>query len=236
MIALLPAAAQAQRTVRITNGEWPPYLSASLPEQGVLSHIVTLAFKQQGLAVEYGFFPWARAIMLAKVGEWDGSAAWARSPERERDFYFSDALVVSETVLYHLKSHPLAWSTVGDLAHYRIGVSRGYFYGAPFEAAMRDGTIQAENVTLDEMNLRKILGGRIDAFPVDRRVAEDLLRRHFSAADAALLTFHPKPLYIQTVHLMLSRAHPANGALMEQFNKGLKSLRESGQLDALLRQ
>jgi polar amino acid transport system substrate-binding protein len=232
-LAALPASAQAPRTVRITNGEWPPYLSASAPDKGELSHVVELAFEHAGVKVEYGFFPWPRALMLAKVGEWDGSVAWARSAERERDFFFSEPIAVSETVLYHLKAKRIDWSDVGDLAHYRIGISRGYFYGDAFAQAVERGQLVVESVAQDEINLRKLLAGRIDVFPIDKRVAAGLLHQHFTPADVAQLDYHPKPLYIQTVHLMLSRANGANRQLMEQFNRGLKKLRDSGQVEAL---
>src|SRR4051812_4106968 len=90
LLGAIAGLAHADRNVRITNGEWPPYLSANLPDNGLISRVVTEAFRLQGITVEYGFFPWARALLLAKIGGWDGTVAWARSPARERDFYISD--------------------------------------------------------------------------------------------------------------------------------------------------
>ncbi len=66
------AAAEMSNTIRLTNGEWQPYLSKDVPHFGIASHIVTEAFALVGVEVEYGFFPWARSMKLAKVGRWDG--------------------------------------------------------------------------------------------------------------------------------------------------------------------
>lgn len=73
----------AQESIRLTNGEWPPYLSKDLKHYGVASRIVTEAFDLEGIKVEYGFFPWERALELAKHGDWDGSLVWFHTPKRE---------------------------------------------------------------------------------------------------------------------------------------------------------
>jgi polar amino acid transport system substrate-binding protein len=233
---LAPAADQPARPVRLTNGEWPPYLSASLPFNGVLSRIVSEAFALQGLEVQYGFFPWTRALTLARIGSWDGSAAWIRSPERERDFYYSDPVLSTEVVLVHLKIMPFSWNSVGDLGRYRIGVTQDYAYGDAFAAAIANGKISVDIVGHDEQNLTKLLGGRIDLFPIDRRVGEAMIGRSFSGQDAARLVFDTKPLHTQPLHIIFSKAGTHGKELVEQFNQGLRKLKASGRLDALIRQ
>ena len=55
------SSASAAETIRITNGEWPPFTSERLPDKGPLSRIVAEAFALEGISVEYGYFPWRRA-------------------------------------------------------------------------------------------------------------------------------------------------------------------------------
>ncbi len=229
----MAAPAHAQRTVRLTNGEWPPYLSASLPDNGLISRIVVEAFAQQGIRVQFGYFPWPRALMLAKIGDWDGTAAWIHSPERSRDFIYSDPVFSSETVFYHLKSWQFSWHTMADLAKYRIGVTQDYFYGEAFSSALAQGKITVETVGRDEQNLTKLLGGRIDVFPIDKRVAMSMLKQSFSAPDIARLTFDPKPVHSQPLHIMFGKSSPGSRQLADEFNKGLKKLKASGRLEVL---
>lgn len=223
----------AQRTVRLTNGEWPPYMSASLPGNGLISRIVVEAFALQGIHVQFGFFPWPRSLMLAKLGDWDGSVAWVYSPERSRDFVYSDPVIASETVFYHLKSWQFSWNSIDDLKRYRIGVTQDYFYGAAFSQAIAQGKITVESVGRDEQNLTKLLGGRIDLFPIDRRVAASMLRQHFSVPDIERITFAPKPVHSQPLHVMFGKTSPASRQLADEFNKGLKKLKASGRLEQL---
>ncbi len=58
----------ATDVIRITNGEWAPYLSNKLPNKGFASHIVREAFAAVEIEVKYGFFPWKRSYKLAKEG------------------------------------------------------------------------------------------------------------------------------------------------------------------------
>ena len=79
----------ARETVRITTGEFPPFLSENLKHGGVGLRIITEVFDSVGIDVEYGFYPWKRAYALTKEGTWDASATWAHNPEREKLFHYS---------------------------------------------------------------------------------------------------------------------------------------------------
>ena len=56
------ALAQTRDTIRLTNGDWQPFMSKNGPHHGIASHVVTEAFALVGVEVEYGFFPWKRSI------------------------------------------------------------------------------------------------------------------------------------------------------------------------------
>ena len=62
----LSGSSYAQQTVRLAVGEWEPYVSQNLPQKGLIARIITEAFALEGVKVELGFFPWARAKALAK--------------------------------------------------------------------------------------------------------------------------------------------------------------------------
>ncbi len=119
------ALAQAQDTIRLTNGDWQPFMSENGPHHGVASHVITEAFALVGVEVKYGFFPWARSLKLAKEGIWDGSAAWWDREERYPYVFYSDPVAPTTVVFFHLKSTKFDWSTYEDLRKFRIGVSRG---------------------------------------------------------------------------------------------------------------
>jgi polar amino acid transport system substrate-binding protein len=228
------AAAQTSKTIRLTNGEWQPYLSQDVPHHGFASHIVTEAFALVGVEVKYGFFPWKRSYKIAKEGTWDGTAVWVDSDERREDFFYSDAVVPSISVFFHLKDSGFDWDSYEDLTDVRIGGTSQYTYGEEFEAAEAAGIIKTRRAPNDETNLKKLLKGRIDVFPGDVMVTYAQIRDTFSPEDAALFTHHPKAIHENPMHLLLSRKVAESEAMLERFNDGLRQLKASGRYDQII--
>ncbi|VXB70436.1 substrate-binding periplasmic protein [Pseudomonas sp. 8O] len=234
LLVLLLGSTQAAEQVRLTNGEWPPYLGETLPHHGVVSRIVAEAFALQGVEVQWEFHPWARSLKMAEQGRRDGSAVWLANPEREQRFHISEPVVESGYYLFHRKNHAFDWNDVEDLRGLRIAGTRGYDYGEAFERAEAAGELEVARLTGDEQGLRQLLAGRVDLFPVDKVVGFDLLYQKFSAAERQRLSFHRKPLRSDSLHLLLSREVPGNAELMQRFNRGLNQLRDSGKISQYL--
>ena len=227
------ALAESPKTLRVTNGEWQPYLSKDVPHHGIASHIVTEAFGLVGIEVEYGFFPWSRAMKLAKVGTWDGTAVWGDSEERRQNFHFTDAIVPSTFVFFHLTSNPFDWSTYEDLRDIRVGGTVEYFYSDEFEAAEAAGVFRTTRTRSDEAGLTNLLKARIDAFPGELMVTYAQIRDTFSEEQTALFTHHPKRIAQKPLYLLLSKKVPGNVQIRDRFNEGLKQLKESGRYDQI---
>lgn len=230
LISLFLAMPVTADTVRLTNGEWPPYLGEHLPHQGVASRIVAEAFALEGISVQWEFHPWARSLQLAEQGKRHGSAVWLHSAEREAQFFISEPVVESGYYLFHRKNYLFEWQQVSDLQGRRLAGTRGYDYGEAFQQAEAAGHIRVNRVTSDETAFRQLLAGRVDLFPMDKVVGFDMLHQHFSAAERAQLSFHPKPLRSDSLHLLLSREVAENADLIERFNRGLQQLRDSGKV------
>jgi polar amino acid transport system substrate-binding protein len=228
------ALAQTQDTIRLTNGEWPPFLSEHAPHYGFASHIITEAFALVGVEVGYGFFPWKRSYKLAKEGKWDGSAIWWDNEERRELFYFTDPVGSTKEAFFHLKTKAFDWTTYEDLRELRIGGTHPYDYGKAFNQAEAAGIIQTERAPNDETSLKKMLKGRIDVFPGDVMVTYEQIRKTFSDEEAALFTHHPKPIAERPVYLLLSKMVPGNEQMLGRFNEGLRMLKESGRWDQII--
>ena len=65
LFLLLPfSALSKEQVIRLANGEWPPYTSKDLPNYGLGSQIVSEAFAEVGIKVEYGFFPMEALLLV----------------------------------------------------------------------------------------------------------------------------------------------------------------------------
>ena len=224
----------AQDKVVLSNGEWKPYLSKDLKHSGVASHIVTEAFKKEGVAVEFKWYgeSWKRAYKDAKTGKVNGSLIWSKKPEREAEMFFSDAVLSGKKdVFFHLKKNKFTWKTIDDLKGKKISGVLGYTYGGLIDDAEKKGIIKLERVAHESLNLKKLLKGRIDLLLTGEVIGEKLIKETLTPAEAEMITFNSKPVREATYHLILTRSISANKAIIEKFNVGLKKLKDEGLYD-----
>lgn len=236
MIFFFSSLSFAKEIIRLSSGEWKPYISTELKYNGVVSRIVTEAFSLEGVMVEYECFPWARAYEHAKHGVSDGSFAWSKKAGREAFFWFSnDVLTTGRTVFFHLKEFQLDWEykkqNFESLRGIKIGGIIGYRYKNAFEVAEESGKIWVERVPNGEINFRKLLAGRINIAINEETVGHDILANNFEIEQRKLITTSPMALTRTDYYLILSKKLKRNKRLMALFNKGLKRLKESGKYD-----
>ena len=241
LLAALPIAASpvaAKEPVRLASLEWEPYVGAKLPDQGYVTAVVRAAFADQGVTVEIEFYPWARALHLARTGAVDGLVPEYFNTSREAEFKFSAPFPGGPLVLYKRRGEAIAFSTdpvrnqdtaLRALKKKRFGVVRGYLNTPVFDAA--DYLIK-EEASDDATNLRKLVYGRIDLAVIDRRVAEHLIRTDYPNYAKKIEPMAPAlaeiPLYIA-----FSRKSPRMGEILAAFNRGLAAMRADGRLAAL---
>ncbi len=224
----------ASPIVTIAVGEWPPYVSSDLKYYGLAPRIVSEAFALENVSVKYVFYPWKRAYILAKTGECDATLLWIKTPEREKDFYFSDVVVKGTAVFFHLKSYPFKWKNVEDLQNIRIGglLSASYPW---FEDSKQAGkNVYMDLVEREEQNFKKLLAKRIQIFSLDINTGYSVLHKHFTPEEISLITYHPQPIETWGYRLMFSKKLNENPHLLSAFNQGLKRLKSSGLYERLL--
>lgn len=224
------AGTTGSNTIRISNGEWAPFMGESLPHHGFVSRIVTEAFKLEGATVQYKFYPWARAYQVARSGESDASIGWYRNAEREVDFLFSDTVFVESQVLFFLKDKPLTWSVLTDLEGKSIGATLGYTYGEAFKQLEDSKVLNVQRIASDEQNLKKLLAGRIDAMVVSRAVGTRMVNA-LAPSEARRIAFDPRPLNSGPLHVIFPKSMPQSSEWLARFNRGLKKLKTTGAAD-----
>lgn len=233
VILMMASQVWARERVRLTNGEWAPYLSERLPHYGAASHIVNEAFAAVGIATQYGFFPWKRSYKLAKEGKWDGTLVWVYTTERAQDFYYTDVVIAEVEYLFHLKEKQLIWQKVDDLEGLSIGATLHTVY-PPIERAAARGLLRIERAGNYDNLYRRLINHRIDAIPQVSQVGKYYLRTTLSPEDRDKITFSKTVLQERRYHVILSKVPDGNKALIQLFNKGLSIIRANGTYDAII--
>ena len=228
LLLSLSAQASEQPELKISVGDWPPYLSSELKHNGVIAHLISDLLADEGYRVSFQFLPWPRAYAAAAAGRFNGTAVWMHKAEREADFLFSAPLLDEQFVFFHLKSLPFDWQSFDDLTGMTLGGGLEYSYGPQFDAFLAQGKVKMERVSSDQQNFDKLLKERVVLYPQEMNVGYAALRSHFSAAEMQRITHHPKPLLVNLSYLMLPKSLDSSPALLKRFNTRLQHYRDSG--------
>lgn len=216
------------RTVIIATGEYPPWTSQQLRGGGFVNDVIARAFKREGIGTKFVYLPWKQARSATKAGDYDATSFWFHSDESKQYFLQSQPVMQAKTVFFHLKTKQIPnWSKLSDLSGYTIGATRGYTYTDAFWNASKTGELHVQAVHSDEINLQKLIAGRIDLYPTGELVGWMMINHRFPSVKYQI-SFLPKPLVVTTGYLLFPKSKPDSADLMEKFNEGLAAMTADG--------
>jgi len=230
----MPAIAQ-DKTVKLTSLDWPPFSGESQKDKGAAVAVVQAAFAAVGYKVEVAFYPWNRAVALAKEGgDFQGYFPEYAGPDVARDFILSAPLGSSPLGFAERVAAPVTWSSLDDLKALRIGVVDGYVNTDDLDQRIATGALHADKANSDLTNLKKLMAERIDLAVIDRAVMNDLMRGtpDLKAAGGAL-RFNPTMLENKTLHIAF-RKDAKGEAMAKLFAEGLAKIDAKMILDQAL--
>jgi len=220
-----------QLSIKIANGDWPPYFSPSLKDNGIVSRTVKEAFMNEGVTIEYVFRPWKRGLLEAKDGKWNGSIGWLKTKEREESFYFTKPIMNLSPIFFQRKDNPIKWNSFLDLEGRKIGATDGFFYGEEFAEAETQKIIIVDRTIDAYHSLLKLMNKRVDLAAVERAVGVYTLFTKFDENKAVQIEPQHKQLHSQPAYLLISKRTPNARELIRLFNKGLDNLTNEGIVD-----
>lgn len=223
----------AQKIVLAT-GEWEPYTSEKMKDQGFFTEIVTAVFKELNIEVEYKFLPWKRCEDMATKGDVFAAFPYMITEERKKTFDFTDTVAKSTGKFFYHKGGNIKdgfnWNSYADLKSYKVGGTLGYWYEKDFQAA----GLNTEFVPNEDSSFKKLQMNRIDLAASDELVGWQLIKSLFPKEVSNFDTLD-KPLNESELCLMVSKAYPDSKNLTEKFNTGLKKIKEKGIYSAILK-
>ena len=203
---------------------YPPYIDELSPEQGVLSQLVKQAFATAGVATTLSFQPWPKVPVVAAQSGY-ASFLWFKTPELEQDWLFSEPIVELRQMLITTTDFKAELKRFDEFRPYRLGVTKGYFYGPEFAAVRAD--FRLTEAVSDYASLQNLLAGRVDFVLMDPIVAQLMWQQ--LPVKAAKLRFLAKPLLTaQPAYLVCSRNFLPCHAVIQSFNQALLQLQQTG--------
>ncbi|MCP3923768.1 MAG: transporter substrate-binding domain-containing protein [Desulfobacterales bacterium] len=229
----------AEKHVTAATLEWAPYIGKTLPNKGYVHEITVTAFKRSSYSVKINFYPWARAVYLVEKGNNDVLLPEYYSKKREKTCIYSNPIPGGPVGLYKQKSLKVKWlnnpqkkqtKALWGFRKYKFGVVRGYINTEEFDKAK---FLVKEDVTNDELNIKKLHGNRIDFIFIDKFVAQYIIKTKYPHFKYKLEFMEPamelKPLY-----LTFSRKGKNFEEKLKAFNDGLAKMKKDGTLKRIM--
>ncbi len=221
----------SNETIKLATGEWAPYTSEKDPNGKIAETIVREAFGLEQIDVTYEYYPWKRSYESAKKGKVAGTFPWFKNEERMKECIYHKEPLLNETeVFFHLKNLDFKWENYKDLGKYKIGGTLGFSHVKELE---KEG-IKLDVTSREDLNFKKLLAGRIEAYPASLIVGYNTINKLFAPEKAALFTNHTKTLKADQMYLIFSKNIPNGQKLADKFDSGLRRLKASGRYDEII--
>ena len=232
IILTIPIGGNASQTVRFATINWEPYTGEKLTHHGFFSQLVAESFSRVGVGVEFHYRPWARAIMETREGRYDGLMVVYWKKDRAGYLEFSDVVWKVKEEFICLASTPVAFDgTPASLQNHKIGVLNQSLQAQELEEAginIHPVSDQVQNVQLLEI-------GRIDAVLIPRSIFFYHWEKLVGQKDRPRVTVLTPPYKIYDMYVAFSKQRPGFKRLRDEFNRGLRILRQDGGFDRILK-
>ena len=214
-------------TLNISTGEWPPFMSESLPHQGVIAHLITDLFAQANIKVNFTFLPWPRAYHDTINDKYAATAVWMFEQQRTEDYFYSEPVLNERFVFFYHKQRPFDWQNLNDLKGLLLGGGLAYSYGEEFDKALQAGLFDMSRVSTTEQNFKRLAMGRIDAFAEEKSVGYYILASKLPNLFSSI-NHHPKALLINQSFMMFPKNNKYSKQRLEIFNQQLLKFKQNG--------
>src|SRR5471030_168317 len=196
---------------------------------------VTEAFRLGDVDVKFTPVSSNRAITGVMMGLYDGGFGWAHAADRDRKLLYSDnSIYTFRMVFFQRRGDDHPWKTLADLAPLQIGTTLGDHYSDEFSALQETSKLHVQVAASDLNNMRKLLVGRIDLFPMEEEAGKLLIQGALTPAEQNLLSCQSVAISAVPTFLVLRRTLPRAQELIARFDRGYRQLLESGRLAKMM--
>lgn len=229
---LLSGLASAAPVQLVTGDDYAPFTDRELPQGGMLTELVQQALLQAGHQPKLSWLPWKRGYQATLRGQFDATFPYLKTAEREADYLFSAPLYEITQRLFSRVDDALEPDKLEQLAGRRICVPLGWQPAPRVSELLAAGKLLVHQPQDLTACARLIDMGRDDFFIADSLLGE----RAINLSGVSHQRFHisRKAVGSHTLHFLVPRKRADAQQLLDEFDGGLRRLRDSGEYQRIL--
>jgi len=222
--------------ITIVADEWAPYNGdPNSKELGYGIDIAKHVYEAAGHKVIYKILPWNRAIKEAREGNFNAIIGALR--EDAPDFIFpEEEFGVSENAFFVRKGVSWKFSGVESLQAVKIGLIKDYSYGVALDKFFKGNKKIAKYVYGTDplaKNINKLLANRLDVLIDDPNVVLQKAMK-MGVSDQIVKAESEKDTEDNRIYIAFSPKNMKSKEYAEILSKGIRRLKASGELEAIL--
>jgi polar amino acid transport system substrate-binding protein len=230
-----PHGARAGETLSLVTGEdYPPFVDAREPGGGFAVMLVQQVMQRMDVTETIETAPWRRGYEETLRGRFDATFPYVRTPDREREFLYSEPLIRVRQAVFMAADRRFAYRGPADLNGRRVCMPLGYAPAAALQPMIDNNEVERVTAASAAACPGLLAAGRADLFIQDLRIGSALIAKA-GLADRIVAVSEP-PFGITEIHLIVPRSRPGAADLIARFNAALAKTRSSGDYERLLMQ
>lgn len=201
----------------LTTEEYPPFNMTYQGEvTGIATDLVRAVFAKAGVAYKIEMLPWNRAISMAQSDKNTCVYSTTETEERKDKFAWVGPLVENNWVLFGRADSPLVLTRLEDAR----GKTIGGYSGDAISLYLEKEGYKIDAASRDDLNLPKLLNGRIDLWATGSELGVFLAQQQGAAgAIKPLLTF-------RRTAMSLACQKDSDPAALEKLRAALAEIRK----------
>jgi polar amino acid transport system substrate-binding protein len=197
---------------------WPPFTNAPGQPRFALD-LVEAALGRIDVTAKTTIVSAGQFTPALLAGQFDGSAAAWKDPERERVLVFSQPYLENRLVLVGRHGVDVSAKALADLKGKRVAIVEGYSYGDAIDSA---GPVFVGSRG-EEDSLGLLLKGDVDYTLMDE-LAVHYIVSNYPKESGAKLEIGSTPLVMRELYLAVSRTRPDAESIIARFNAQLRGM------------
>lgn len=235
-VLLLSVQPVKAETIILAADQWCPYnCDTDNDLEGYVVEIAREIFESSGIDVDYRVMGWKRAVEEARDGR--VTAIIGTAVDEAEGFVFPEEEISADAFAFYVRiDDTWRYRTLDSLLGKRIGIPNGYLMAPEMEVFFKDHEDEIEiyyagREAPTRQNLRLLLAGRLDAILDDASV---IVYVAHSLGLQQSIAYAGNDGYFEKLYVAFSPANPKSTQYVSLFDKGIRELRSSGRLKAIL--
>lgn len=220
-------------TVQIVTGDdYAPFAAKALPEGGLTTNVVKQVYKSLNQDVKIDWQSWSQGYSNAKSGQYAATFPYGHSPQRDKDFIYSDSLYDMKLMTYSKPGSKLNVADINSFKGKTLCLPADWSPSAKFQALIDSGNLKIQDAKDVSACAQMVVEGKADFFNADPDQGNAAIKK--IGANASQIVASTDAVDVKSLHLIAPKADPKSAEIISKFNAGLKDLKAKGEYSKIV--